>query len=446
LQVLSDAIGHFIAGFIEGEGHFGIAEMNGGQSFCCFMSLRVRDDDTALLEWLQATTGLGVLYAVPARATSNPQVQWLVRTRSDCDALVQILDRFELRGRKAREFEIWKRAVALWNSEVPDRALVAEHLRRGLIASRRFAAPRDGVVEPPTSADALSGYLHGFLCAEGSLSLDRSHTGLTVHLRQDDRPLLEMFMHRLGVGYVSDHPAYGSSRPSSAWRVARLDDVARLASRLDPGRMRGRKAAELEVWLRAIAERRRARAAGRRPQLDALIAAFRAAREYQPGDPLRKSPPRDVVARENTLQTLRRWAEHEPGALSGGRYAGAREPGWPHRNTIARQFGSWDAALRAAGLADRLARPKPRPVGGDAQRDAHLAAQRERVLATLRYGIVLHGSIPTATQFFRWRLVDLPATPSQATIYRLFPGGWQAVLDALAEQDPDVMRPPVIRP
>ena len=52
------------------------------------------------------------------------------------------------------------------------------------------------------------------------------------------------------------------------------------------------------------------------------------------------------------------------------------------------------------------------------------------MLATLRYGVNLHGSLPTAMEFFRWRLVEAPATPTQATVYRLFPGGWPAVLAA----------------
>jgi len=52
------------------------------------------------------------------------------------------------------------------------------------------------------------------------------------------------------------------------------------------------------------------------------------------------------------------------------------------------------------------------------------------VLATLRYGVTVHGSLPTAMQFFRWRLVEAPATPSQGTVYKLFPGGWSAVLEA----------------
>ena len=115
---ISAAEGHFIAGFVEGEGHFGITEANGGQSFRYLMSLRVRDDDSELLEWLHARTGVGTLHAIPARA---------------------------------------------------------------------------------------------FLCAEGSFSLDRSHTGISVHLRRDDRPLLAMFAQTLGVGGLRDDPAYGSA-------------------------------------------------------------------------------------------------------------------------------------------------------------------------------------------------------------------------------------------
>jgi len=41
-RIVRASEGHFIAGFIEGEGHFGIVEANGGQSFRCVMSLRVR--------------------------------------------------------------------------------------------------------------------------------------------------------------------------------------------------------------------------------------------------------------------------------------------------------------------------------------------------------------------------------------------------------------------
>ena len=58
------------------------------------------------------------------------------------------------------------------------------------------------------------------------------------------------------------------------------------------------------------------------------------------------------------------------------------------------------------------------------------------MLATLRYGVNVHGSVPTAMEFFRWRLAGAPATPTQATVYRLFPGGWSAVLQALCNSFP----------
>ena len=170
--------------------------------------------------------------------------------------------------------------------------------------------------------------------------------------------------------------------------------------------------------------------------MDDLIADFRAARVYRPGHlpaqpALQRRPPTADI-----LAILRRWADREPGRLSSGRYAAVRESGWPTRNTIARRFGSWEAALQAAGLGDRVAsRPEVREArlrGGAASREARAEQLRERVLTTLRFAVNIdgYGTLPTAMQFFRWRLINAPATPTQATVYRLFPGGWPAVLAA----------------
>jgi hypothetical protein len=432
LQVnrLCDADGHFIAGFLEGEAHFGITEANGGQSYGCFMSLRLRDDDAALVDWLRDATGIGFTRPVPARRTSKPQVEWRVQTQADCRTLAELLGRFPVRGRRRREVRIWRDAVDWWNSGVSNRALPMRGLRERLADSRLYRPPSTEVLTRPESRVALRAYLHGLLCAEGSFALRPAHTGMAVHMRRDERPLLEMLADALGIGYVRDQPASGSASPSATWLVARLADAVELASWLDPEMMRGRKAAELAIWLRAVDERRAARATGTRvarEHLDQLIAEFRSAREYRPGV-LRSVGPEPP--HEQTLAILRGWAETQQGPLSCSRYTAERQRGWPTRNTIARRFGSWDAALRAAGLEARLPRPEPRRVGGGARRKAHDEAQRERVLATLRYGVNMHGSLPTAMQFFRWRLVEAPATPTQATVYRLFPGGWPAVLAA----------------
>ena len=435
---LSDADGHFIAGFLEGEAHFGIGEANGGQSYTCFMSLRVRDDDAELVNWLQATTGVGLTRPVAARATSRPQVEWRVQTKAGCRTLAALLARYEVRGRRRQEVEIWHRAIEIANGG-GDRARVLRRLRERLGDSRTYRPPPARPVALPESRDALRAYLHGLLCAEGSFSLRISHAGLTVHLRADDRPLLETLAGALGIGTIHGHPAYGSSRPSASWRVSRLDDVSSLAPWLEPRMLRGRKAAELAVWLQAVDERRRAKAAGiraPRSRMEQLVAEFQAAREYRPGSlrAIGAQPKRD-----ETIEILRCWAETEPGSLGCTRYSAVRQPEWPTRGTIARRFGSWDAALRASGLDHRAPRSAPRIPADANTREAHRQAQRERVLQTLRYGIAVHGSIPTAMQFFRWRLIEAPATPTQATVYRLFPGGWQAVLDALGDVDAGVM-------
>jgi hypothetical protein len=394
------------------------------------MSLRLRDDDAELLEWLRARTGLGRLTPVPARATSKPQVQWLVQTQADCRVLADLLTQFPLRGHRRAEFGLWRSAVELWHSPVTHKIVVARRLREQLAARRSFSPPEAGTIAPaPSDETALRGYLQGLVAAEGSFELRHGCTGLAIHMRQDSRPLLAMLAAALGIGCLRDHPESGSSRPSSTWRVGRLDEVAVLAGWLDPQQMRGRKAAELQIWLRAIAERQAARESGRRARLDGLIAEFRAVRAYRPGR-LSAISSRADNRRDEAVEVLRDWAAHEPELLSCTRYAAARRANWPSRNAITRRFGSWDAALRAAGLEDRLPRAKPYRVGGEAVRKAHDEAQRERVLATLRYGVTIHGSLPTAMQFFRWRIVGAPATPTQATVYRLFPGGWSAVLAA----------------
>jgi hypothetical protein len=437
-RALSEDEGHFIAGFMEGEAHFGLVEQNGGQSFTCFVNLRLRDDDADLVHWLARRTGTGTLRAVPAQATARPQVEWRVYSQADCQAIADLLTRFQIRGRKRREFDVWKAAVELWRSGLTNRVILARRLHARLRECRTFTETEvRSFVPAPESPTGLQGWLHGFVCAEGSFALGRRRQALNVHLRQDDRPLLEMLVRCLGVGYVRDYPAYPPGRPSSLWSVTRLEEVAALASWLHPELMRGRKAAEFDVWLRGVSVRRAARAAGRRApreSIERLVEEFKRVREYRPGTVRPVDPP---DTREATLEVLRSWADSEPGPLSVNRYDAARVASgrtWPHRNTVARRFGSWSAALAAAGLADREASHavtrEAWRAGGSEARIARATAQRERVLATLALCVASLGRVPPAMEFFRWRLANAPASPTQATVYRLFPGGWPAVLRA----------------
>ena len=160
-------------------------------------------------------------------------------------------------------------------------------------------------------------------------------------------------------------------------------------------------------------------------------------RLYAPTDRRRKTellrlPGRDL--RQESLDALTSWSrETDREALVHGLHALATRASQsvPTRNTIARQFGSWQAALEAAGLGDRLARA-PRPIGGEARRAVRRAAQRERVIAAVRAFERERGHRPRALEFFRWRYEQAVDAPTQATVYKLFPGGWPEVLRVLS--------------
>jgi hypothetical protein len=127
------------------------------------------------------------------------------------------------------------------------------------------------------------------------------------------------------------------------------------------------------------------------------------------------------------LPLLRRWAEQEPGSLTGTGYDRWRPPGSPTRNTLAVRFGSWYDALDAARLADRAAvTPELRDArvrSGEARRAERRIAQRERTIAAVTRCATALGRFPGPTEYARWRLHNEPTAPSFVTGYKLF-GGW----------------------
>jgi hypothetical protein len=112
---IDPGFGNWLAGFIDGEGSFLILPRGRG-GYAINFSLRLRSDERAILEECMEVTGLGnlTLYPRPVRHPGqNPLLRWLICTKSDCRKLVEILDRFPLRAKKARDFAIWRQAVHL---------------------------------------------------------------------------------------------------------------------------------------------------------------------------------------------------------------------------------------------------------------------------------------------------------------------------------------------
>lgn len=116
---VDDDFGHWLAGFLDGEGCFTIRPHTLG-IFGCEAVLWVRDDDRAIVEEIVARTGIGSVIRRERNgwrdANARPLIGWAIRRKVDCLALVSLLDRYPLRAKKARDYAVWREAVLHWQS------------------------------------------------------------------------------------------------------------------------------------------------------------------------------------------------------------------------------------------------------------------------------------------------------------------------------------------
>jgi hypothetical protein len=108
---LSEPEAHTLAGLLDAESHLGVVPNNGGAGWRCECSVNLRDDDQEILVNYRDKLGLGHLTPVAARNGSRPQVAWKIGSKLECQVLAELLDTHPLRGRKRREYEIWREAV-----------------------------------------------------------------------------------------------------------------------------------------------------------------------------------------------------------------------------------------------------------------------------------------------------------------------------------------------
>jgi hypothetical protein len=424
----------FIAGFLEGEATFWIGEQNAGQSYSCGLRTNVRADDQDLIEWLLALTGIGTLRSVDARATSQPQIAWDLDRQDECVEVAHLLSRVGFHGRRAAELRIWVEAVDTWtHRKGAERHALLRALKRRLQAARRFGGGCPSALPLSESRRLRLGYISGIAAAEGCFGIWSGRPRFTMHLRQDDRPLLQMLASVTGLGTIYDHTPGPPLNPSSTWTISSRAQLGQLHDLLSEADLPGRKGLELDAWAVAVDELRDAHRLRVRPRKDLICPAtakLRETRTYRASTrELLKLPGRDL--RAESIHALHTWASVTSGRLGCGSYARWRRehPGAPTRNTVARAFDGWHAAMAAAGLLDRAARKSCR-AGGEAARREQREAKRARVIAAVRRFEAEYGRMPRAMEFFKWRFAAAPETPSQAAVYKLFPGGWDAVLAA----------------
>jgi hypothetical protein len=146
----ADAVLAYFGGFFSGEGSFGLSGL------APRAVIRVRQDDRSILELFAARFGLGVVREHPAYDNPNPSATWVICATDELASAVELFEAAELRGRKRREFEVWRdaayeRAFARIGGRRWDRSRVDAAAQR-LKALRVYRPPRDAP-EPATAAD-----------------------------------------------------------------------------------------------------------------------------------------------------------------------------------------------------------------------------------------------------------------------------------------------------
>jgi len=430
--------GPFLAGFVAGEAHFSIRPTNAGQSWCCGFQLVQRDDNLELVAAVRGLAGCGALRWRAARGSSHPQVLWQTVTIEDCTALASALTGFDLLGTKAGEFAIWQRAVAAWSRgrSASSRWNELEQCAAALHAHRRFEFAADYTRVDITEA-YLAGFLAGFSSAEGHFGASATgHPRFVIKLRADDSAVLAMLHARPRMGRLVAAPPSLRGQAQTAWLVTRLEELRRLVAVFDRNPPQGRAQRIYRHWRELVLAQDR-RAANLRP----VARQIRSTRRYRPPTELaRLSADSRATKRNRYVTVLQGWARDTGPPHTATSYEGWRaERGrGPTRNTLARFFGSWRAALEAAALpaegcrsGDTISRCLDTRAG---TRVAAVGQRRKAVLDAVGRCWATLGRVPDASEFFRWRLHSAADSPSQAAVYRLFPGGWSEVVGALPPQ------------
>lgn len=107
-----EAFGHYISGFVDGEGTFGLRLQ---QSPKARFVIALRADDHGIIKDIHAYFGCGVIRSrFRCNKSSKPQMEYVVNRAEDLMlTIVSHFERYCLRAKKARDFAIWKQGVSL---------------------------------------------------------------------------------------------------------------------------------------------------------------------------------------------------------------------------------------------------------------------------------------------------------------------------------------------
>ena len=134
--------GHWLAGFLDGEGCFDIPRQRKTRRdyYYCRLSVTLRADDADTLRMCAARLGGHVYFGKRGSQPRDgkPKARWEVSKRSELRAIVELLDQCPLRSKKARDYAIWRRALDVSESGLPERHQLMAGLRTALVDARVY--------------------------------------------------------------------------------------------------------------------------------------------------------------------------------------------------------------------------------------------------------------------------------------------------------------------
>jgi hypothetical protein len=95
----------YLGGFFSGEGSFGLSGLRPRAV------VKLRRDDRGILELFAERFGIGTVRDHRPYGDPNPSATWLICAGDEIGAAVRLFEAAVLRGRKRREFEVWREAA-----------------------------------------------------------------------------------------------------------------------------------------------------------------------------------------------------------------------------------------------------------------------------------------------------------------------------------------------
>jgi len=119
---IPDDFGHWLAGFVDGEGSFNLTLGKRPKHIpSCQFSISLRNDDADTLEYIIKVLGRGTVYYRERGEInkqgymSKPRADLMMHTKADVKLIAAIFRKYPLRSKKRLAFVPWAEAVDLWS-------------------------------------------------------------------------------------------------------------------------------------------------------------------------------------------------------------------------------------------------------------------------------------------------------------------------------------------